>query len=237
MDAIKIHYIFGHESDAEQSYILYFDPKDMSLLEESFDGQSPEDMKWADLETNKCEHCPLSQEKYKNCPAAYALGRVAKKFANVKSYTETKVSVVTKERTYFKETSTQEALQSIFGLIMATCECPYTSFLRPMARFHLPFGSLNETMVRGLSFFLLKQYFKGSDSKMDSFDLTPLINSYENLQTVNMHLSQRIIGLGKGDADVNAIVILDGFASLLSMQIGGNFADLRPLFADVGLKV
>lgn len=236
MSDVKVHYIFGHNSEDEQHYNLFFDAKDMSILDKSFEGQALEPSEWALLDNEKCEHCPLSSEKHKYCPAALALGRIAKKFADVKSYTETKVSVQTADRTYFKETSTQEGLHSIFGLVMATCGCPYFLFLRPMARFHLPFANLNETMVRSLSFYLLKQYFSMPDTKTGTFDLKPLSESYDNVQTVNMHLVDRIRSLGQGDADLNAMVILDGFASLLSMQISGNFADLRPLFASPEIK-
>ncbi len=231
MSEIHCRYTFGFGSAAEQNYDLYFDSASMSLLEKSFEGQSHESMKWAELENNKCSHCPLSSEEFKFCPAAQALGKVARKFAEVKSYDETKVAVVTADRTYLKDTSTQEGLQGIFGLIMATCECPYLKFLRPMARFHLPFATSTETMVRSLSYYLLKRYFeKTGDAKEVKIDLGLLTKKYEDVQIVNQHLVERIRSLGKGDADMNAIVILDSFAMLLNMQISGNFADLRPLF-------
>jgi hypothetical protein len=232
MAELHCRYIFGFNSPEEQKYNLYFDYKEMTLLEKSFEGQTEESLEWAKLESHKCEHCPLSKDEHRYCPAAVALGKVAKKFAEVKSYTETKVAVVTGDRTYLKQTSTQEALHSIFGLIMATCGCPYLKFLRPMARFHLPFANSTETMVRSLSFYLLKQYFKLQGQSTEVFDLKTLINSYDQVQIVNKNLVERIRSLGKGDADLNAIVVLDSFAMLLSMQITDDFADLRPLFSD-----
>ncbi len=232
MTEIHCRYIFEFNTVNEQQYNLYFDYKDMSLLEKSFESQQEGSMAWAELSYNKCEHCPLSESDTKFCPAALALGRIAKKFADVKSYTETKVAVVTSDRTYLKQTSTQEALHSIFGLIMATCGCPYLRFLRPMARFHLPFANSNETLVRSLSFYFMKQFFSNSGQQPQTFDLKPLTDAYDKVQIVNQHLVERIRKLGKGDADLNAIVILDSFASLLSMQISDDFADLRPLFVD-----
>lgn len=232
MSEVHCRYIFGFNTPEEQQYNLYFNQRDMTLLDKSFDGQTEEAMSWAKLESNKCKNCPLNQEQHPYCPTALALGKVAKKFAEVKSYTETKVAVVTSDRTYLKQTSTQEALQGIFGLIMATSGCPHLKFLRPMARFHLPFANSTETMIRSLSFFILKKMFNSAKEPEITFDFNELSNAYEPVQIVNQQIVERIRSLGKGDADLNAIIILDSFATLLSMQISDNFSDLRPLFIE-----
>lgn len=230
MSEVQCRYIFNFNSPDEQRYNLLFDYKTMSLLEKSFDGEDRPSLKWAELENNKCSNCPLSKSDHKYCPAARSFSLIAKKFADIKSYKETKVAVVTADRTYLKQTSTQEALHSIFGLIMATSDCPHMKFLRPMARFHLPFSNSTETMVRSISFYLLKQYFKKMNESDKSIDLEGFKAAYNEIQIVNQHLVERIRSLGKGDADLNAIIILDGFASLLSMAISDDFADLKPLF-------
>jgi hypothetical protein len=232
MAEVQCRYIFNFNSPDEQQYNLYFDYKDMSLLEKSFEGQIDGSLAWAELDSNKCEHCPLKSSEHKYCPAALALGKVAQKFAHVKSYKESKVAVVTNDRTYLKQTTTQEALQGIFGLIMATCNCPYLNFLRPMARFHLPFSNSTETLVRTLSFYLLKQFFRKQGGAEVQCDLKPLTEAYENVQIVNKNLVERIRSLGQGDADLNAIIILDSFATLLAMQVSDDFSDLRPLFTE-----
>lgn len=233
MAEIHCCYIFEFHTPNEQKYDLYFDSQTMTLTDKSFEGQSEGTMQWAELESNKCSHCPLSSEQHKYCPTARALGRVAHKFSHVKSFTKTNVAVVTEERTYLKHTSTQEALQSIFGLIMATSGCPHLNFLKPMARFHLPFSSLNETMIRILSFHFLKQFFnQNTDSPPAPFNLQTLSESYEKVTTVNRHLLDRLASLGKGDADLNAVIILDSFASLLNYQASDNFSDLQPFFRD-----
>lgn len=233
MSQIHCNYIFEFNTPQEQRYDLYFDSTNMSLLEKSFNRQSEVPLEWARLENNQCKHCPLKKEQSPYCPTAVALAKVAAKFSDVKSYKETKVAVITADRTYLKQTSTQEALQSIFGLIMATSGCPHLNFLKPMARFHLPFSNLNETMVRSLSFYFLRNYFKQS-SQPDSFtfDLKELTEAYEKLNTVNYHLVERLRSLGKGDADLNAVIILDGFATLMSVQVSENFSDLKPFFTE-----
>lgn len=233
MSEIHCSYIFEFHTPNEQKYDLYFDSETMNITDKSFEGQSESSMKWAELDSNKCSHCPLSSEQHKYCPTARALGRVADKFSNVKSFTQTNVAVVTNDRTYLKYTSTQEALQSLFGLIMATSGCAHLNFLKPMARFHLPFASLNETMVRILSFHFLKQFFKQkNESPPTPFNLNTLSDAYEKVTIVNVHLLERLRSLAKGDADLNAVIILDSFASLLNYQASDHFSDLQPFFRE-----
>ncbi len=57
----------------------------------------------------------------------------------------------------YAETTAQQAMSSVLGLIMATAGCPWTDRLRPMARFHLPFASDAETLYRSISMFLLSR--------------------------------------------------------------------------------
>ena len=236
MSEVQCSYIFEFNTSHEQRYDLYFDSTTMNIADKSFAGQTEESMKWAELQLHQCSHCPLSVNEHKYCPTARALGRVAKKFSDMKSFKETKVAVITPDRTYLKQTTTQEALQSIFGLIMATSGCPHLNFLKPMARFHLPFANLNETMVRILSFYILRQYFNHEDKSNATlpqtfdFNLKPLSEAYEKVSIVNSQLIERLRSLGKGDADLNAVIILDAFASMLSFQISENFSELRPFF-------
>jgi hypothetical protein len=134
--------------------------------------------------------------------------------------------VHTKERTYFKETDLQTGIQSIFGLIMATSGCPHMDFLKLMARYHLPFSSLDETMVRALSFYLLKQAAKETIGKSGDFKLKELTAKYEMVNKVNQGIILRLRSLGGGDADRNALVILDTFAQLLPMTVGSDLTEL-----------
>ena len=62
-----------------------------------------------------------------------------------------------------RETSAQQAMSSVLGLIMATSGCPWTDRLRPMARFHLPFASEAETLYRSVGMFLLARELVGAD--------------------------------------------------------------------------
>jgi hypothetical protein len=193
---------------------------------------------WAALDYNKCSHCPYRKESTPNCPVAARLGGVLKAFSDYKSHNELEIVVTTAERTYSKFTSLQSGLQSVFGLIIATSGCPYLKFLKPMARFHLPFSSLDETVVRSTSFYLLKQYFIARAGGVADLQLKGLEDAYGALLLVNEGLAKRIAAMrhdfqsGLGDAGPNAIVILDSLAQMLSMEINSELSSLAPIFAD-----
>lgn len=185
---------------------------------------------WTDLEFNKCTHCPLNPAEHPQCPIAKNLETLIHDFKDEKSHIKVSVKVETEHRTYLKELPLQEGLYGIFGLLMATSDCPYFAFLRPMARFHLPFSTLDETLVRSASFYLFKQYFIALKGGHGDFELKDFTQLYENVSLVNQGIIARIRAVAHHDADANSIVILDAFASLLGMP-RHNFEDLEPLFA------
>lgn len=186
---------------------------------------------WTQLDFNKCTHCPLNAKDNPQCPLAKNLSAVAQDFKMEKSYEKVMVEVDSAERAYRKQLPLQDGLFGLFGLIMATSACPYLAFLRPMARFHLPFSSLEETMVRSASFYLLKQYFVAQQGGTPDFTLKEFGKLYENLNLVNQGIVERIRSVAKADADANSLVNLDSFASLLSSQAASNFSDLAGIFS------
>lgn len=185
---------------------------------------------WTALEHMKCTHCPLNQEDHPQCPVARNLASVADDFKNERSFDKVTVEVVTIERTYRKQLRMQEGLFGLFGLIMATSDCPYFEFLRPMARFHLPFSTYKETTVRSVSFYLLRQYFVAKKGGTPDFELNQLTALYKALEIVNLGMAARIRSMTTNDADANSIVILDGFAKLLSASLSNGLQDLEFMF-------
>ena len=79
---------------------------------------------------------------------ALNIADIVEAFQGTVSYDRCLVRCTTPERTYLKKTSITEALFSIFGIVMATSGCPVMDFFRPMARFHLPFATTDETAFR-----------------------------------------------------------------------------------------
>ncbi|MCC7442737.1 MAG: hypothetical protein IT285_13965 [Bdellovibrionales bacterium] len=193
--------------------------------------KSPPD--WTKLGHHQCEGCPLKEKEHPHCPVAVNISELAERFAAAASYGRVRVTVSTPERDYRKETSLQEALFSVFGIIMATSRCPMMDFLRPMTRFHLPFATTEETLARSTAFYLLRQYFVKQAGGKPDWDLSGLKAKYEGVERVNLGILDRIREiLRQGDADPNALVILNVFAQTAGMEIGDQLGGLKALFAE-----
>ncbi|OQW47219.1 MAG: hypothetical protein A4S09_15615 [Proteobacteria bacterium SG_bin7] len=222
----NVTYKFKFGPGKERVYEIKIKPDDLSLIEPSF-ASLPE---WTDLEHCKCSHCPLKKEQSPKCPIAKNLAYIADEYQGHKSFEVVEVEVYTRYRNYFKKISLQEGLYSIFGLIMATSSCPHMKFLRPMARFHLPFSNFQETIVRSSSFYLLGQFFVQKNGGKPDFHLKGLDLLYEKVQQVNLGIIERIRSVATGDADANSVTILQGFAQLLSMQLSDDLSEIEPYF-------
>ncbi|MEJ2657765.1 MAG: hypothetical protein P8012_11315, partial [Desulfobacterales bacterium] len=148
------------------------------------------------------------------------------------SYHHCTVVCETEDRTYSKKTSIMEGLSTIFGVIMATSDCPVMDFLKPMARFHLPFSTVEETTVRTASMYLLSRYFRYKDQRDIKIDFKTLEDHYGHVKLVNEGIIKRISSVSKQDADKNAIVTLHSISLFLSMEIDYSLSTLEYLFTN-----
>lgn len=221
-----VEYSFKFEDGTDKSFFVNID-RESAENDSAKIGENPE---WTRLDFCKCSHCPYDSKDLPHCPVAASIARVAEAFQSEKSYTKTTVFVKTGDRIYGKQTDMQAGLQSLFGLVMATSPCQHMSFFKPMALHHLPFSSYQETIVRALGQFLIQQYFKLKAGKEPDWELKGLVEAYSNISKVNLGIIQRIRAISKGDADRNAIVILDSFAALLPMELDTGFESLDPIF-------
>jgi hypothetical protein len=116
--------------------------------------------------------------------------------------------------------SIQKGMGSLMGLLIATSGCPMTVFFRPMARFHLPFSTQDETIYRAASSYLLADYFrtKMTGGEPDT-DLKGLKEVYTKVHEMNSALAGRFRAAARTDSSVNALVHLDMFALMLPLQI------------------
>ncbi len=137
------------------------------------------------------------------------------------------VTVTQAERTVYAQTSAQQAMSSVIGLVMATSGCPWTDHLRPMARFHLPFASEAETVYRSIGMFLLARALAGSDESQGFAALEAL---YENLHVVNRDMSRRLGAAARTDPARNAMALLDAYTTLLPAALERSLDELSPLF-------
>jgi hypothetical protein len=185
---------------------------------------------WTELDFEKCQCCTLTIDTYPHCPIALNIVELVDAFKDIVSYDDCLVRCITVNRTYSKETSVMEGLSSIFGIIMATSDCPVMSFLRPMARFHLPFSTITETTVRTTSLFLLRQYFEQKRADTHRLDFSRLEKHYKDVKLVNEGLLKRLKDLGHQDADRNAVVTLHSLSQFLSMEIDYNLNTIEHMF-------
>lgn len=220
METIDILYRFELKNGVVREYGIKLDAATLVLIPHK--AESPD---WTKIASYPCSHCPLPKTVHV-CPIAHNLSDLLEEFKEVPSIAKCLVTVTTAERKYQKDTDVQTGLGAIFGLIMATSGCPSMRFLKPMARFHLPFASAEETIFRSFGSFLIGQYLKDELSKTSiNEQLTKL---YSTVNEVNKNLLKRIETLTQAkdsaDADQNAIVILDTFATILSIQLEDNIS-------------
>jgi hypothetical protein len=182
---------------------------------------------WTELGFSRCANCPLEELKNIHCPAALQMAPAVEPLKALVSFDTVGVTVTTPERSTYAETSAQQAMSSVLGLIMATSGCPWTDHLRPMARFHLPFASDAETLYRSISMFLLAREISGGETQ-DGF--AALKDLYKNLHVVNRDMSRRLGAATRTDPARNALALLDSYTTLLPAALDGSFADLKPLF-------
>lgn len=185
---------------------------------------------WAALDVCQCRVCPLNADESPYCPAALSFRELMAEFGDLLSYTEVEATVITRERTISAATTVQKALSSLVGLRMATCGCPILAKFKPMARFHLPFATTEETVFRAASAYLLAQYFLKRRGKEADLDLAGLRKTYALIHEVNIGLAERLRTIPSGDAHLNALVILDVFAHALPSSIDDNLAEIEHLF-------
>jgi len=226
MTPARIRYRFVLPDGRRESFDLYFDARDFRLL-----NPHPAELPfWTALGCNQCENCPLQAESHPQCPVAVHLVGVIERLERLVSYDQIRVDVHTAERTVTHETTAQQALSSLLGLIIATSGCPRTEFLRPMARFHLPLSSETETIYRSVTMFALAELLKPGNGASPDTRLEGLKRAYSELHRVNRGLARRIGAATGSDPARNAVALLDAYATLLPNAIEQSLADMRPLF-------
>ncbi|HZQ75540.1 MAG TPA: hypothetical protein VFB08_21720 [Burkholderiales bacterium] len=187
---------------------------------------------WTDLGFEQCGNCPLTAADSPTCPMAVRFVPLVKLFGRLHSYQDVEARVETEERSVSKRTTVQRVLRSLMGLLAASSDCPRMTFLKPMAHFHLPFSTTEETIFRVVSSWLLAQYFRGKNGEALEPGLAGLKQNYRELQQVNAAMAKRMNAIRVEDCDgaVNALVLLDLFAQSLPDSIDHDLEELQPAF-------
>ncbi len=226
MEIITIRYCFKFGNDESEVFDVNLDPDTLELQ-----GNIPDILPdWANLDFCQCPHCPLDTNIYPFCPVASNLVNILRRFDSLLSYHQTHLVVTTKDRIISQVTTVQRAVSSLTGLVIASSGCPQTAFFKPMARFHLPLASNEETIYRAASMYLLAQYFKKKKGKKIDFSLKGLEEIYNNIRLVNRTMADRLREAAKTDSLLNAIVQLDIYAQTLSAFIEESLKEIHYLF-------
>jgi hypothetical protein len=223
---VEIAYRISNAEGHTQHYTIKLDSQSARLL-----NQPPANPPaWTRLDVCQCTNCPLDVAAHPHCPLAVQLAQVVEDWATVFSFQDVAYSVTTNERQFSGTTEVKKILGSLLGLIMATSDCPRMSFLRPLARFHLPLASPEETAFRALSAYLLEQYFVAPE-KVSTATFDGFIERYKEIQTVNEGLSARIREASQESAVIDAVLGLDLLAHRVPFFARETVETLRPLFA------
>jgi hypothetical protein len=223
---IEIEYIFEGECEQEDVYKVVLDSLSLQTIVASDDG-FPD---WIDLSFHQCPNCSLDVTVASHCPAAVNMVGLVRQFDGTRSFDNASVVVVTAERKTCSHTTVQRGLCSLIGLLMATSGCPLTTFFKPMARFHLPFANIAETMWRSTSMYVMTQYFQNHSGGSLDLEFEGLRAIYNQVHIVNKAFARRLRAGCQQDAIVNCIILLDIFAKSMPEAIEASLADFRHLF-------
>jgi hypothetical protein len=223
---LRFHYKFQFENGEEKLFDVLLDEQTLQVIQ-SLPESNPE---WTKLKYHQCENCPL-KDSVAYCPIAKNIAHLINEFKFFTSYDKTWVVVETRERTYAQETTIQNGLSAILGIYMVTSGCPILDYLRPMVRFHLPFATVDETVFRAVSMYLVAQYFREHKGLKPNWNLEGLVDIYKQVNTVNKGMWKRLSKATSFDANVNALIVLSAFGDALHFSLKKDLKNLSPLFS------
>jgi hypothetical protein len=185
---------------------------------------------WTELGFQRCPNCPLDGATTPHCPMAVRFVPLIAMVGKLRSYDQVEVCVETAERSVSKLTTVQRGLGALMGLLSASSDCPHARFLRPMAHYHLPFASEDETIYRAASTYLLGQYLLAQQGGEPDWTLAGLKARYLQLQSVNAAMAGRLRHAVDDDGAVNALILLDLLAKALPYSIDDRLDDIKATF-------
>lgn len=228
MPPLTIEYRLRLPDLSERLFTVRLDPKSLEALPAIDQEPLPH---WTRLSFSQCASCPLTERDIPNCPAAVGIVPIVRHGEALISIDQIELKVTTAERIIIQTTTAQRALCSLMGLVIATSGCPHTFFFKPMARYHLPLATEEETVFRACSTYMLSQYFVNQDGKKTDFTMKNLINIYRIMQEVNLAMAARVRSASRTDSSLNAIILLDMYAKAMPYVIRKSLDELRCLFA------
>ena len=226
-ETVTIEYEFKLKSGEKKNFSVRLEKHSMQFVAEQTTTIRP----WTKLTHHQCPNCPLTPETSYNCPIAANLVDVIESFKDSLSIEEADITIRSESREYHKRSTVQYGIGSMMGLYMVTSGCPVMDKLRPMVFTHLPFSSLEETLFRAISMYLLAQFFRQQQGKTPDWKLEDFTKIYEDIATVNQSFTKRLLSINPTDASLNALVGLDCFASIAAFStVEDNLKEFETLF-------
>jgi len=226
-ETVTIEYQFRLRSGAERTFTVRLKKPTLELISVR-QSVLPE---WTKLTHHQCSNCPLDPEQHPRCPIAANLVDVIEAFRDCLSTEEADITIRSESREYHKRSPVQYGVGSLMGLYMVVSGCPIMDKLRPMVYTHLPFATVEDTMFRAVSMYLLAQYFLSQRGKTPDWKLEKLVRIYEDISVVNQSFAKRLLSINPKDASLNGLVGLDCFATATAFSIvQDSLHEIEPLF-------
>ncbi|WP_027357803.1 DUF6901 family protein [Desulforegula conservatrix] len=223
----RVVYEFNFAGGAKKSFSMDFTHDTYEIIVRRNYKDIPE---WAKLEYRKCPKCPVDPETVAYCPVAFNISGLMHSFGSMVSTEKCFVRCVTYQRSYSKMTDVMSGLASALSLITLSSPCPYLAPFRSLARFHMPFFTPEESLVRTISFYLLSQYFTKKNCGSPDWKLEKLDKAFEYLKMLQDGMMSRTKGVFEGDACVNAMHSFHVMIEFISFEIESSLECLESFF-------
>lgn len=227
MEPVSITYRIKLSAELTETFAYDLDADSFEIAPPARGSKLPA---WTELGYKQCANCPLKPETHPHCPVAVQLHGIVERFHETRSIDEVELEVVTEERTVTQTTALQNAISSMLGLVFPVSGCPRTAGMKPLARFHVPLASEEETVFNVAGMFLLAQYFVNLKNRSGALSFDGLINLYKDLHIVNKSVASRLQAVTSSDSVKNAITLIDMYSSLVPMLLQDQLAEMRRFF-------
>ena len=227
MESVRIEYCIRLPQGRSEHFLFNLESKNFDLITRPL----VDPPAWTALGFRQCSLCPLTPKQTPHCPLALHLHDLVERFHDTCSIDEVELEVVTEERRVIQRLAIQQAIASMLDLLWPICGCPVTTNMKPLARFHLPVASEEETVFRVTGMYLLAQYFLSHNHGDGCIDLKGLTRIYSDYHILNKAVASRLREVTHSDSLKNAIALIDMYSLLVPALLEDQLAEMRPFFS------